>query len=352
MLAVHMDSGLGNQMLDYAEYLVIKKNNPHQDCFLENLIYELPFKNGMFSMWNGYELERIFGIKVPNIKEHFGDDAWGKILKYVEESEFWKEDWNFAPYITQALAAQGLKLTNLCGDKRLGLDKKTNFSAHARFRLTRFFQTFAGYTVKRKLRNLLAKQIIRKEKKAVGDIFRSYPDSALVGHSLAFRYRGFGIEGIIDELLEIFRFPEIADAKNREALQKIRAVNSVAIHARRSDLLSVNGYCYRFGFFKRAVKYIKKCVDNPVFFFFCDENSVGWCEENEKVFGLDFEKDAVYFIDWNKGDESFRDMQLMAECKHNIYTESSFGIWGGLLNRNPDKITCAPDPLIVATNYF
>ena len=41
MLVMHMDSGLGNQMLDYVEYLAIRKMNPDKECYLENLIYEL-----------------------------------------------------------------------------------------------------------------------------------------------------------------------------------------------------------------------------------------------------------------------------------------------------------------------
>ena len=151
---------------------------------------------------------------------------------------------------------------------------------------------------------------------------------------------------------EAFRFPEIKDKKNREILELIHSTNSVAIHARRSDMHFVNGDCYKFGFFKRAVKYIKRNVENPVFFFFCDEKSTGWCEKNEKIFGLDFSRDKVYFVDWNNGNDSFRDMQLMAECKHNIFTQSSFGFWGAYLNRNPQKITCAPDPLFLATNSF
>ena len=32
-----MDSGLGNQMLDYVEYLAIRKMNPDKECYLENI---------------------------------------------------------------------------------------------------------------------------------------------------------------------------------------------------------------------------------------------------------------------------------------------------------------------------
>ena len=94
MRVVHMDSGLGNQMLDYAEYLAICSQNQDEKCYLENLIYELPFKDGMFSMWNGYELGRIFGINPPNIKEKFIDKISGfkdKLFKrnkdYLENDE-------------------------------------------------------------------------------------------------------------------------------------------------------------------------------------------------------------------------------------------------------------------------
>ena len=34
MRVVHMDSGLGNQMLDYAEYMAICRQNPDEECFL------------------------------------------------------------------------------------------------------------------------------------------------------------------------------------------------------------------------------------------------------------------------------------------------------------------------------
>ena len=59
-------------------------------------------------------------------------------------------------------------------------------------------------------------------------------------------------------------------------------------------MLFVNGYCYKYGFFKRAVHYIKQHTDNPVFYFFTDEKSVEWCKENEKIFGLDHNKDDIW----------------------------------------------------------
>lgn len=351
MLVVHMDSGLGNQMLDYAEYLAIRKSNPDKECYLENLIYELPDKPGMFSMWNGYELEKIFGISLPNIKEKFNEESWKSILKDVEKSEFWKENWNYAPSIVSALQKQGLVLKNYGkkSNERLIYEKSIKYKI--RHSMTRFFKTKIGYHLKRYTRKALRRYLVKK-KNGKYHIYRVYPDDSFVGHSFAFKYKGFGIEKIDAELRAAFQFPKIRDVKNRKILNIIQRTNSVSIHARRSDLLFLNGHCYEHGFFKRSICYIKKQVEKPVFIFFTDENSVGWCEENGKIFGLDFKKDNVIFVTWNKGNESYRDMQLMAECKHNIFTESTFGFWGAYLNQNPNKITCAPDCTILATHTF
>lgn len=351
MLVIHMDSGLGNQMLDYVEYLAIQKSNPGRECYLENMIYEIPHKEGMFSMWNGYELERVFGIRLPNIKEHFKEEEWQRILKSVEESRFWEEDWNYAPYIVEAMSREGLELNNMGeGSGHLDISIQEGRSEFRRM-LTDFFRTAPGYHIKRLLRLALMNRLVVKNQQKY-DVYRRYPDNSFAGHSLAFKFKGFDIGQFDREIREAFRFPPVTDEKNKEMLSYIQSVNSVAIHARRSDLLFVNGYCYKYGFFRRAVRYIKRKVQKPVFVFFTDENSTGWCEENEYIFGLDFKKDEVRFVTWNKGEESYRDMQLMAECKHNIFTESTFGFWGAYLNTNPDKITCAPDCTLLATNTF
>lgn len=349
-----MDSGLGNQMLDYAEYLAIRQSNPDGEIYIETLIYDLPDdRPGMFSKWNGYELEKIFGIRAPLLEKHVSEDSWKRMVAYLDRSRFWEKKWNYTPYIVEALNAEGYPVRSMrkVSSEIQKEESGKNLKRICRDKLTDFFQTRIGYHIKRHMRRLLQKQLVAKMN-ADYDIYAKYPDDTFIGHSFAFKYKGFGIEKIDDQIREAFRFPKITDERNKKAYDEIRSCNAVAIHARRSDLLFLNGYCYKYGFFKRSVKYIKKHVDKPVFYFFTDEKSVGWCEENEKIFGLDFKKDTVRFVDWNSGENSFRDMQLMAECKHNIFTESTFGFWGAYLNRNPDKITCAPDCTILATHTF
>ena len=81
-------------------------------------------------------------------------------------------------------------------------------------------------------------------------------------------------------------------------------------------------------------------------------NDIEWCKENSRIFGLDYSKDQVYFVDWNIGEDSFRDMQLMTHCKHGIITNSSFGWWGAYLIQNPNKITISPSLEINTTHHF
>ena len=354
MIIVHTDSGLGNQMLDYVEYLAIKNSNPDKECLLEDILYYLPDdRPGMFSKWNGYELNKVFGINVPMLRDKLPSSVWQNMVMRMDESRFWESGWDYRTPLCEALKSEaGLIITDPDSGKPVtsAVGVNSNQSAPRKL-LTSFFQTRSGYHVKRIIKHAETDRLVMLENAKLNP-FREYEDNVLTGHSLAFKYKGFGIENLDKEIREAFVFPEITDDKNKEALFEIQNSNAVAIHARRSDMLFVNGYCYKYGYFMRAVRFIKNHVDNPVFYFFTDNKSVDWCHDNGDIFGLDFTKDNVRFIDWNKGKDSYRDMQLMAACHHNIFTESSFGFWGAYLNEHKDKITCAPDPTILATNDF
>ena len=349
MKIVHIESGLGNQMLIYCEYLALKKCNPGEKIYIETSVYDIPECSDTICQWNGYELKRVFGIDAPNIREIMTDEQWRDFLEDVRQSRFWEKNWNYPRYITAALKKQGFEVENIRGDfeaegAKLMTRESTSFKS-------RMGHTLPGYWLKKFLRER-KKAAVLQEKNDQEKLFLSTDSSVFTGQRLSFKFVGNGIERIRQEIGESFVFPEITDEKNLEMLSLIRSTNSVAIHARRGDMLGYNADFYKYGYFKRAVKYIRSKVSEPVFIFFCEPGGGEWCRENGKIFGLDPKKDTVYFTDWNKGTESFRDMQLMAECRHQIITNSSFGWWAAYLNRNPEKITCAPDFTINTTNYF
>lgn len=343
MKVVHIESGLGNQMLSYCEYLVLKKLHPDEDIYIENVVYDIPEASEAINQWNGYELERIFGIHAPNVKELFTDAQWNAVMSEIRESGFWLKNWNYPVYITKALNNAGLELRNIRGDFEIATRNRKvgKFGFPVPSHKERFISTRIGNLIRRNLRKFTASKVIERES-VHDDIFYTRTDNVFTGQWLGLKMRDSGIDFVDKELHDAFRFPEWNDDKNKEMALMLESTNSVAIHARRGDMLGDNGYCYKYGYFRRAVKYIRRRVENPVFVFFCDPGSVDWCRENACIFDLDFNKDKVYFVDWNKGGDSFRDMQLMTHCKHAIITNSSFGWWGAYLISNPNKITISP----------
>jgi len=53
----------------------------------------------------------------------------------------------------------------------------------------------------------------------------------------------------------------------------------------------------------------------------------------------------------NQAENSFMDMILMSQCKHNICANSSFSWWGAWLNQYPKKIIIAPKQWYKSLKY-
>lgn len=154
---------------------------------------------------------------------------------------------------------------------------------------------------------------------------------------------GFFIEEVyyrdrLDKLRGELTFDRNGDARFQETLRKIRNTNSVSIHVRRGDYLAKqykdSFLCLTEEYYKKAVDYICGRVDQPVFYLFSDDReyvqeAFSWLPHHVVVEG-------------NSGKNSFRDMQLMSECRHNIIANSTFSVWGALLNNHEDAIVAYP----------
>lgn len=137
-------------------------------------------------------------------------------------------------------------------------------------------------------------------------------------------------------VLDRFSFPEIMDGKNKQLVEKLQKRNSVSVHIRRGDYLKEPIWCVCTpDYYQRGIEYIKKMDNIDLICVFSDD--IQWCREHLKSLAVDVE-----YVDWNKGPESFRDMQLMTYCKHNIIANSSFSWWGAWLGRREGKIVVAP----------
>lgn len=151
-----------------------------------------------------------------------------------------------------------------------------------------------------------------------------------------------------NELLQHFSLSsaETLDEKNSQILEQIKETNSVSIHIRRGDYITLasankfHGTC-SLEYYKNAIEYIAKNVESPHFFFFSDD--IDWVKENLKI-------DYPYtVVDFNQ-EKSYFDLELMKNCKHNIVANSSFSWWGAWLNENPEKIVIAPKNWLAANH--
>lgn len=354
MKVVHIESGLGNQMLAYCNYLATKQCNPNDDIYIENIIFDIKESHKVVSHWNGYELEKVFGIKEPNVKDILTEEQWDQVIAEIRQREFWNHNWNYGVHFSEAFTHAGLPLKFEGKDHEAPGAKPVVYipSSSWQGRLKNYLlHNFPPYTYLREYRNRQrGKQILQTAQ--YDHLFRTSEENLFVPMSLDFRFKNSGIERIAEEIKQAFVFPEITDDKNREGMRMIQQCESVAIHARRGDTLYGNYGYYATGYFRRAVSYIRRHTARPVFFIFCDPGSVEWARANGRTLGLDFQRDEIHFVDWNKGADSFRDMQLMAACKHQVITNSTFGWWASYFNDNPDKITCSPVPYINTTHTF
>lgn len=144
-------------------------------------------------------------------------------------------------------------------------------------------------------------------------------------------------ESIENKIRNCFQFKIPRNWNNKVILKEMQNSNSVSIHIRRGDYLHSQFSDYNviktMDYFNNAIAYIKKSINNPVFFIFSDD--IEWCKKH--FIG----KEYVYVIG-NTGKYSYLDMYMMSNCKHNIISNSTFSWWGAWLNNNNNKIVIAP----------
>jgi len=142
-------------------------------------------------------------------------------------------------------------------------------------------------------------------------------------------------------LQQQIRFPQskgLNHQKNVETAAVMAQENSVSIHIRRQDYLTVAGGQRYMGicteaYYNSAIAYICERIENPVFYIFSDD-----VEYAKALFG----KPNMHVVDWNNGKDSMFDMELMSCCRHNICANSTFSMWGARLNKNLDKLVIRP----------
>ena len=146
-----------------------------------------------------------------------------------------------------------------------------------------------------------------------------------------------------DEIRSLFIFPRINEEKNEKYQELINSSNSVSIHIRKGDYITSGIELVSREFYYNAIQIIEGKIGSASFFVFTDD--VSYARE------LFPETTKFTIIEGNIGRNSYRDMQLMSLCRHNITANSTFSFWGAYLNKHIDKIVIAPNLPFTGLKY-
>ena len=143
---------------------------------------------------------------------------------------------------------------------------------------------------------------------------------------------------ILYDLREKIQFPESSNPLNRQLAQEMRECTSVSMHIRRGDYLNEEnkamfGNICTDAYYDKAVEMIKAEEKDVHFYLFSDD--VPYVKQK-------YRGEEYTIVDINHGRDSFYDMWLMSNCKHNICANSTFSFWGARLNGNEGKIMIRP----------
>lgn len=276
-------SGLANQMIHYmfARYLELELCEP---VYIDNSLYSA------LEMHNGFELNKIF----PNIQL--------KLLKDLYSEEDWDN------FVTKSL--NKMPITKALGE--LGIHKIIYISDEFKF---------VGKNTLN-VHNFKNKVEINKISYIKNKYFRTcnYDD----------RY----FNKIKEQMLRELTFIDISkdDFQNIDYMKKIKSTNSVAIHVRRGDFVTL-GRDIPANKFAPSVNQIRENQEILSFFIFSDD--IPWCKDNLMELGL-LQTDDVTLIEGNDIDsKNYIDMQLMLKCKYIISNiRSSFSRVASWLNQD------------------
>ncbi len=280
MKIVFMNGGLGNQLFQYI-FLRWLEINSGEDCVID----DSPFF-GAAVPHNGYELERIFGIRHQRLSTYFDPEVWDCMVQQRRGVDG----------IEQLLRDNGLLFSFVYDTKNYFYDGPALD-----------IQTLG---------------------------FKCIPTGNTYYHG--YWLGDFYFRDIAEILRKELVFPKFREIRNLNYQAQIRQSNSVCIHIRRGDMAAL-GLSSGPVYFSQAVSYMEQKIQQAKYFLFSDDLS--WCCRHWKDLGLEPLGSRVVAVEGNCGQQAYADLQLMIQCRHFISDRSSFSLLASLLNiTSPHKI--------------
>lgn len=167
------------------------------------------------------------------------------------------------------------------------------------------------------------------------EVLNLLPPARLVGYWQSEKY----FSDVGDTIRAEFELARPMTDRRLHILREIRLCESISVHVRRGDYVSVPrnaeifGTCSS-GWYERAVSIASEGVKNPVFFVFSDD--IPWAAENLVLPG------RVVWVEPSDDGRDAEDLHLMAACGSHVIANSSFSWWGAWLDRRKEARVVAP----------
>lgn len=278
-----LNGGLANQAFQYIFARYYELSHPGGVMYMDDSYFALN------TVHNGYELEKVFGIKPHMLSEVFDREMWQYIL---EERKNGKS-------IPQILLDNGNKIVMIS-------DVKNSYAE---------FNPFEG-------------EVFYTEKRGFTPKILDFPGNAY--------YHGYWIckewfDTYKDNFLREFTFPELQDDVNKRRMNEILEKNSLAIHIRRGDYVALDGALPIQHYKERLDMWTQDMGMATDWDLYVFSDDIDWCKSNSEEMGFNVFR-RVCYVEGNVGGKNYIDMQLMSQCKGVIASNSAFSYLAALLN--------------------
>ncbi len=293
----YLNGGLANQVFQYIFVRYAELTHPQNEpWFFDDSFF---FVNNVH---NGFELEKVFGLKLNLLSRFFDTDVWDELIANKRNGIS----------IPQSFKKIGLNIVMIT--------EFENYKSH---------NPFDG-VIYHVPGNAFLPEItgIRPEQLSLESDTGLLPMEHLYYHGYWLHPDWFRSNQEI--LRKELTFPPIRDTKNLEYAKQIQNSHSVAIHVRRGDYVTIGWASDVQYYHAKAAELLSRCPD-AVFFIFSDD--IDWCRQNQDALGFSLPHRTV-FVEGNTNGTNHIDLQLMSMCPLMIIGKSAFGSLAMLLNEH------------------
>ena len=275
-----LNGGLANQVFQYIFVRFAELHHPGEEWYFDDSFFWVT------QVHNGYELDRVFGIKPKLLSSYFDQDVWEEIIR---------------------LKKTGISLPQTFLNMGIPMMMIAETSNHKEF------NPFEG-------------EVFMVEANEFHPEITEIDDRNIYYHG--YWLNKHWLEPYRNIILKELAFPPLTDEKNLKYASMIKNSLSVGIHIRRGDFVTL-GFSIPEEFYMESCRQVLDNYPKAKFFVFTDD--VEWCQRNADELGLNLTPDTT-FVTGNVLGRNYIDLQLLRMCRGMIMSNSSFCFLAALMN--------------------